>query len=263
MRFNPIPLITCCLLISFSTWAQTDSHRQLLLKSGTITPVKNITPEAINTFNRNAQTAQEKKFAVIQFEQIPTEAVKQQLRQQGIELLDYIPHNAYTVTISGSLNATVLVQAKASAVIELTAMQKMQPQVAQGNFPAYAVKVAGTVDVNISFPRSFSFDVVNDELRKRNFDITSVELKDYRVITLRIPVQRLGELALLPFIEYVEAIHGDDVPLSQFWTNWGRDGVRASQLSAPLSVGGKNLKGSGVVIGIGDNADFQDRKSVV
>lgn len=257
MRFNPIPLITCCLLISFSTWAQTDSRRQLLLKSGTITPVKNITPEAINTFNRNAQTAQEKRFAVIQFEQIPTEVVKQQLKQQGIELLDYIPHNAYTVTISGSLTATILLQAKASAVIELTAMQKMQPQLAQGNFPPYAVKVAGTVDVNISFPKSFSFEAVSSELRKRNFDITSEELKDYKVITLRIPVQRLGELALLPFIEYVEAIHGDDVPLSQFWTNWGRDGVRVSQLSAPLSVGGKNLKGSGVVIGIGDNADFQ------
>ena len=124
MRFNPIPLITCCLLISFNTWAQTDLRRNLLLKSGTITPVKNITPEAINTFNRNVSTAQEKKFAVIQFEQIPTEAVKQQLKQQGIELLDYIPNNAYTVTISGSLNATILLQAKASSVIELRQCKK-------------------------------------------------------------------------------------------------------------------------------------------
>ncbi|OSZ80802.1 hypothetical protein CAP36_06040 [Chitinophagaceae bacterium IBVUCB2] len=257
MRFNPIPLITCCLLISFSTWAQTNSRHNLLLKSGTVTPVQNITPEEINTFNRNAQTEQDKTFAVIQFEQIPTEAIRQQLKQQGIELLDYIPHNAFTVTITGSLNATALLQANARSVIELSATQKMQPELAKGNFPSYAVKVAGTVDVNISFPKSFSFEAVSAGLRKMNFDIISLDLINYRLLTLRIPVQRLGELALLPYVEYVEPVHGEDVPLSQFWTNWGRDGVRASQLSAPLSVGGKNLKGSGVVIGIGDNADFQ------
>ena len=62
---------------------------------------------------------------------------------------------------------------------------------------------------------------------------------------------------MYPFIEYVESVSGEDQPLSPFWTNWGRDGVRASILTAPISQGGKNLKGSGVVVGVGDNADFQ------
>ncbi len=257
MRFNPIPLITCCLLISFSTGAQINSRHDLLLKSGTITPVKNITAEEITVFNRNQAGNQEKRFAVIQFGQIPTETIKRQLKQKGIELLEYIPHNAYTVTITGTLDATVLLQANASSVIELSAFQKMQPELAKGNFPDYAVKVAGMVDVNISFPKSFSFQYVQGELTTKNFSIISSLLSDYRIISLRVPVQRLGELALLPFIEYVEAVPGEDVPLSDVWTNWGKDGVRASQLNAPLSVGGKNLKGIGVVIGIGDNADFQ------
>ena len=45
-----------------------------------------------------------KSFIVIQFESIPTEKEKQQLKQEGIELLDYIPNNAYTATVTGSLN---------------------------------------------------------------------------------------------------------------------------------------------------------------
>lgn len=257
MRFNPIPLITACLFIGFSSRAQISSLQPLLLKSGTIFPENNITTDAINAFNRTAQKTNALSFAIIQFEKIPTEEMKQYLKQQGVDLLDYIPNNAYTATITGLLNTTVLMQAKASSVITLSAMQKMQRQLAQGNFPGYAVKVAGTVDVNISFPKSFSFEFVKNELSKINYDIISTDLKAYNIITLRVTVNRLGELALLPFIEFVEPIPGEDVPLSMYWTNWGRDGVRASLLNAPLSVGGKNLKGNGVVIGIGDNADFQ------
>ncbi len=264
MRSNPIPLITLFLLVSFSSLAQlvpsqreVDSRYDLLLKSGTVIPEKNITAERLTQFNRNAVRTGEKTFAIIQFEQIPSEATKQQLKEQGIELLDYIPNNAYTVTITGSLNASLLAQVKAKAVIELSAQQKMQPELFTGNFPAHAVKVAGTVDVWISFPKSFLFETVQKELRNQNFDITSTVYKDNRIIALRVAVQRLGELALLPFVEYVQAVPGEDKPLSAEWTNWGRDGVRASILGAPLSVGGKNLKGSGVVIGIGDNGDPQ------
>ena len=110
MRSNPIPLITICLLVSFSSLAQGDSRYNLLLKTGTITPPQNITTEKLNQFNRNAARTEEKTFAIIQFEQLPTENEKQQLKQSGIELLDYVPNNAYTVTITGLLNESVLLQ---------------------------------------------------------------------------------------------------------------------------------------------------------
>ncbi|MFZ1261967.1 MAG: S8 family serine peptidase, partial [Chitinophagaceae bacterium] len=257
MKPNPIPVIAALLLFTLSLAAQDESRYQLLLKSGTLTPEKNITAERLNQFSRNTNPVSGKTFAIIQFEQIPTESIKQQLKLAGIELLDYIPNNAYTVTITGSLNASFLTEVKARSVIELSPLQKMQPELALGNFPAHAVKVAGTVDVWICFPKSFSFETVANELRNRNIDIISSLFKDNHIIALRLAVQRLGELALLPFIEYVEAAPGEDQPLSQFWTNWGRDGVRASLLGAPISVGGKNLKGSGVVVGIGEDGDPQ------
>ena len=40
----------------------------------------------------------------------------------------------------------------------------------KGNFPAWAVKVAGTIDVWVSFPKSFSYEEVLQEIKKRNFD---------------------------------------------------------------------------------------------
>ncbi|MEO6610932.1 MAG: S8 family serine peptidase [Chitinophagaceae bacterium] len=257
MRSNPIPMIAALLLLSLSMAAQDDPRYKISLKSGTIIPPNNITSEKLDQLNRNAVVVEGKRLVVLQFEKIPTEKDRIILQQSGIELLDYIPNNAYTATISSPLNAVLLAQVNARAVIELSAIQKMQPELAKGNFPPGSVKVAGTVDVWISFPRSFSFATVIKELQQRNFDIVSSVYKDYRVIALRVAVQRLGELATLPFIDYVQAAPGKEEKLSSFWTNWGRDGVRASILGAPLSAGGKNLKGSGVVVGIGDDADPQ------
>jgi len=156
MKSNPIPLITALLLLSFSTLAQEGHKFDLLLKSGSVIPEKNITADKITELDRKSVKADGKSFLVIQFENIPSEAERKQLQQAGIELLDYVPNNAYTVTVTGSLNTALLQQVKARSVIALTPEQKMQPSLAKGIYPAWAVKVGGTVDVLISFPKTFS-----------------------------------------------------------------------------------------------------------
>ena len=256
MKPNPISLITICVLVSFSSLAQNDIRYNLLLKTGIVTPEKNITVERVNQFNQTTERKAGINFAIIQFEQLPTENEKQLLKSAGIELLDYIPNNAYTVTITGSINENVLLQTKVRSVIELTPSQKMHSSLSSGLFPAWAVKVQGTVDVWISFPRSFIFEKVKKELQGKNIDIIGDLYKDYNILSLRVAAERVFELASLPFIEYVQPAPGEDKPLNG-WTNWNRDGLKATLLNAPLSVGGRNLKGTGVVIGVGDNADPQ------
>jgi hypothetical protein len=258
MKFYPIPLIAGLLFASLFTAAQEDTRFSLLLKSGTISSPPKITPERIESFNKTAARTAGKSFVIIQFETIPSENLKRELLQSGVELLEYVPHNAYTAVITGSLDINVLSRVQARSIIELTPRQKMQVELANGNIPSYAVKSAGTVDVWINYLSSFSFDEVKRQMQQNNFDILSVNLKEYRIISLRISVQRLNELAAFPFVEFVQVAPGEDKPLSNIWINWGKDAVRASLLNAPLLVGGNNLKGNGVTVGVGDNADFQD-----
>lgn len=253
MKPNPIPVIAALLLLSCSLAAQDDSRYSILLKSGAFIPEKNITAERINQFNSTSSRIAGKTFAIIQFDQIPSETDKEQLKQSGIELLDYIPNNAYTATISGSLNSDFLGRVKARAVVNLAAVQKMQPELAKGIYPSWAVKIAGTVDVWISFPISFSFTEVQQELLNKGFEIISNQYSHYRIISLRIPSNRLGELALLPCIEFVQAAPAEDKALnynSMF-------AARANVLKAALAFGGKNLNGSGVAVGVGDDGDMQ------
>ena len=175
------------------------------------------------------------------------------LSANGIELLEYIPNNAYTVTISGSPSPAVLEQAKTRAIFQPSPEQKMEPRLAAGIYPSSATKVAGTIDVWVSFPKSFLASDVVANIRQLNIDVLSSEYQSFRLLSLRIASNRLKELAGLPFIEYVQAAPGEDQPLNYN----SRIGSRANVLNASIANGGKGLNGEGITVGIGDNADVQ------
>ncbi|MFI5187187.1 MAG: S8 family serine peptidase [Chitinophagales bacterium] len=253
MKPNPIPLIAAFFLISFHCLSQADSANRLFLKTGSFIPEKNIDSGFTQEFNQRALRGEGQSFAIIQFEHIPTSTEKQLLLQSGITLVNYIPNNAYSVSIKGSINEKILHQVNARAVVELRPEQKMPFPLSIGIAPAWSVKVAGTADVWISFLKVFSYESVISELKRRNFDTTSTAYKNYHIICLRVPLQRLTELASLPFVEYVQPAPHEDQPLN----NVDRSDSRANILNASTTVGGRNLKGQGVVIGIGDDADPQ------
>jgi hypothetical protein len=246
MSRNPVPLITL-LCMSLLAAGQQKDYR-ILLKGSSFTPEKNITAPDADRFNHKSLFVGGKTFTVIQFDHIPTTQERAALSRAGIELLDYVPNNAYTATVRGSLNTSVLSMVKARSVVELRPEQKMFPSLAQKQFPSRAVRIPGTVDLWISFPRTFSFETVSRELTAKNFEILSEDYKNYRVIALRIPQQKLYELASLPFIEFVQIAPAEDKPLN----NKDVVNARANVLTSSL---GRNLDGKGVAIGIGDNAD--------
>jgi hypothetical protein len=253
MKAHPIPLITALLLLCLSALSQKDSDYRLFLKSGTFIPSKNITQDFAQEFNHKTLRTGDQSFAIIQFEHIPDANERQQLLKSGITLIDYIPNNAYTVSIKGVINENTLQQTGARAIVELSAEQKMPGPLAAGIIPSWSVKVPGTIDVWVSFPKILSPESVINELQQKSFDVTSTVYKSYHIIALRVPLQRLNELASLPFIEYVQPAPHEDQPLN----NVDRADARANLLNASPTVGGRNLKGEGIVIGIGDNANPQ------
>ena len=190
-------LLIVLVAVSFHALSQQDSAYRLFLKTGSFIPQKNINPDFAQEFNRRISRIEGRSFAIIQFEHIPTAEERQQLLNAGISLLDYIPNNTYTVSIRGSINDKTLKQAGARSVIELKPEQKMAQPLAWGVAPQWSVKVPGTVDVWIRFLKILSSGSVLEELHQKNFDILSSDYKDYHIISLRVPLQRLNELASL------------------------------------------------------------------
>ena len=225
----------------------------ILLQSGWVPTVSNISGAYIENFNRTARREKSRAFVVLQFDAIPNEGVKKSLAAQGIILHEYLPNNAFTATISGNLRSNSLQAARVRSIVSLTPQQKMHSSLWGLQMPHWAVRQAGTVDVMIVFPRSFSAAEVVGLLQEKNISIVSRDLEAYQVLTLRIAVNRLTELAAYPFVTFVEPVSPEPEPLN-YNNRWASGALILNQATA---LGGKGLNGEGVAIGIGDNADVQ------
>ena len=210
MRIHPIPFTFLLCLFSYTSFSQSNNGVALQLRSGKIFTEKNITIEKIKTFTEGLQKVNGKSFAVLQFELLPSEEKKKELAAAGIQLLDYIPGNAYSLCITKNIDPAILQKIGARSIFELSPQQKMHPSMAKGIFPSWAIRTPGMVDVWISFPKTISFSEIESLLRSKNIEITSTQYSKYHVIGLRIIRNRLNEIASFPFIEYIEpAPHGD------------------------------------------------------
>src|SRR5688572_20672117 len=204
MRIHPIPFTNLLCLFSILSFSQKDTSSALQLRSGRIITERNITAENVKIFTERLQKVNGKSFAVLQFDQIPSDAKKQQLAAAGVRLLEYIPNNAYTICLTKNVDHTVLQIAGARSILELSPEQKMHPALAKGIFPSWAIRTPGMVDVWISFPKSLSFEELQRLLMERNFQITTTEYKEFHVVGLKIAISRINDLASFPFVDYIE-----------------------------------------------------------
>ena len=237
-------------VISFSAFSQKIGRPKLILKNGSFAPVDNINPAALRELNRKLVPFKRKTFVMIQFDRIPSASQREQLQKEGVELLDYVPDNGYTATVTGSLNDIVLKKAGARSIISPTVTQKLQTSLANALRADQAGSKDGSIDVWVSFLRSFSAEEVAAALKEEGYEITSAMYQSYQVLEVRLPEKRLNELAGLPYIQYVQAKPKEDKPVNNHSVVNGRANVLNSSVGA-----NRNLHGEGVVVGVGDNAD--------
>ncbi|KAA0991024.1 S8 family serine peptidase [Dyadobacter aurulentus] len=237
-------------LLSSPCFSQQKRDYRLMLRSGAFTPLKNIGNGPGATLRSSSALVGHKSFVIIQFEEIPGQEERDRLRAEGIELLEYIPNNAFTATITGSGSQNALARTKGRAIVELTPEQKMHAGLVHGNIPTYAIKTPGTVQVWISYPRSFTPEEIKAELKTNGFEIVSDQLSAYQILELQVAADKLKDLAGLPFIQYVQPKPQDDKGFNNKTFTNSRANVLASTLPA-----GRGLTGKGVVVGIGDEAN--------
>jgi len=250
MRPNPTTLLAA-LLFAGTCFAQERSSFTIALRSGNFIPEKDISAERVAKFNQAAARSGIPKYVLIQFDELPGESVRHALDGAGIQLLEYVPENAYTATIKGNINNELLARTKVRALIELKPEQKMSPQLLAGNYPLSALRMPGKLELWISYPQTITEQEVAKELTALGMEIIPTPYSRYRIMSVRIPGERLNELAGLSYIDYVQSAPGTDVELN----NKSRVLSRANVLQS-AAVGGRNLRGEGVTIGIGDNGSL-------
>jgi hypothetical protein len=228
-------------------FAQNNIDYSILLKSGRFIPAENISTVTKNSAIFQKSLFSNKYYVTIQFKSLPNQAVKDQLVASGIQLIDYIPNNAYTATVSQDFSLTRFKSFPLRSVFPFTAEQKTIPEILSGNVPAHAIKSAGYADVTAITYEKLSSSALTNALSA--IDATILEdLSMFRSFTIRVAQNNLKQLVGLPFIQWVEFI----APPNQEENLPGRSLHRVNVLNG----GTRNLLGDGVNVGIWDAGEI-------
>ncbi len=219
----------------------------ILLKSGKFIPVENISSVTKNSEVFQKSLFSNRHYVTIQFNSLPDQAVKDRLSAAGIQLIDYIPNNAFTASVSQDFNLTGFRSFPLRSVFQFTAEQKTIPEILTGNVPAHAIKNAGYADVTVITYEKLSAASIANALHAMGATILE-DMPVFRSFTIRVAENNLKQLVGLPFIQWVEFI----APPNQEENLPGRSLHRVNV----LNDGSRNLKGDGVNVGIWDAGEI-------
>jgi len=223
----------------------------LRLKNTTIEYLPPITVLNADSLHRSIPSFEGMRFMVLQFADVPNETTRQQLLNAGIALQQYLPDRAYTAAIKGNLDIPLLVSKGVTGLYVLQATDKISERIQRKGIPAWAIKETGTADVLVHINPAVDINIAKYYFTQQGFRIIEDAWKAYHFISIRIPQQQINTLATMPFVTYIAPVAPDPKTFNYIM----RANTRANILNADVALGGEGLKGKGVTIGIGDDAD--------
>jgi hypothetical protein len=252
MRKTSAMKTTLLLLTIFAFTYPSFSQSSIRFTNKTIVANNNVDAFTWDDFSKNNASFNGRRVAIVVLEKPLTEQVKKALAESGISLVNYISPNAYTVSISRSINKQQLQTAGIKSIMQIPVDVKISKELAEKKYPARAITKPGTIDLLIEVNKAFDIHDVVQDLIKRDVVILKDDISQYHLLTVRVSQQKLNAFAAQPYINYLQAVPPADKKLNDDV----RSNHKANILQAPVSAGGENLQGKGVVIGVGDNADI-------
>ena len=181
---------------------------------------------------------------IIQFEELPSKATHALIKLNGITLDGYLPKNAYYARIPETVNSSFLQSINVRSVFPVKAIWKKDSRLA--NLPSHATTVEGMADLNIRYFKNTDLSVTATVLQNNQAEILQVN-DDLHQFVVRVSTQNIQALAEENVISWIEPID----PTMELENRQSKSNHGSSALSANY-LGGRNLQGSGIRIGVWD-----------
>ena len=188
----------------------------------------------------------EKYFVLIQFSSLPSIKQQQQLKATGIDLDTYLPGDAYLASIKRGFDFTSAKNFNIISINVVPAEYKIAP--ALQNFQKSYDKLSARY-IAVSYHSSMDKETVEEELQKAGATIVPTKFNPPDIIFIQANPTVVDAIAALPFVSYISLQTMKDEPLNY-------NDRATHSISGLNALGGKNLNGAGVTIGVGDNADI-------
>jgi hypothetical protein len=202
------------------------------------------------------QLAGSRYLLVIQFYELPDQAQRQRIARAGIQLLDYLPHLAYTAFVPAQLTENQVKDLEIRAFVALPITAKISQEIRENAMPAHALRIdEQLVGIEINLFSAEGLKIVENEIIKLKGNIAQ-KSEFFKIITAYIPQNQINTLAQSAWVQFISPI---EAPM-QNKNEIGRNRHAVNQLNNLP----RNLTGNGIIVGVWDailrpHADFENR----
>ncbi len=253
-------LIAKCLAVFFLIASlSVQAQNPLMLKSGNRIPEVNLESWVSGFSLHNEQSFDGVFYKILQFNNLPDKTTIEALSQGGVELLAYLPVNAYFVSILNGFNPGILINRNIVSVTDLLPQERIALALQENELPVYALRGAGRMEVVVTL-----FPQVNATLAANSLSVAGWEVVrfsgDGRILALELPISEVPLVAEYPFVQFIEPCD----PPAEPDNNKGRTLHRATSSFNP-SAGANDYDGTSVTVMLNDDGyigahiDFQGR----
>ena len=239
-------LLIVCFTIIYGDGSAQDKGQPVQFRNGNFVPENNLSRQSFNPDAIHSSLWGGSYFVLVQFSQLPSAAIKQELTRAGMELGEYIPGNAYLARISSDFDFSLAPQYAISSVSTLPPSFKKDPML-MGYRPGMEKTASKTFA--ISYYASAAREKVMLALLRLGAHVVATGFNDARAIFIQPDPRIVDAIAALPFVSYINLQSVADKAL-----NYNAVGLQG--VSALLSTAGRKLSGKNVAVGVGDNAEI-------
>jgi hypothetical protein len=237
-----------CAILFFSSakLAAQNTDAPVRFAAGNFITGNNIQQQSFQKGSLQSSFYKDDFYVLVQFSQLPSVQVQNDLKNSGCILENYIPGNAYLATIKGSFD---FLQAGRFGIISINAIPvfyKVDEALKGYRQPANKENQKA---IAVGFYSSISRADVVAELEKAGAIILPTKFTDANVVFIQADMEKVDAIAALPFVSYISLQTLTDKALN--YKSSGKHAVTGLQ-----SPSGKNLSGRGIVVGVGDNAEI-------
>ncbi len=243
-RNHPGLLLTALCCFSLSVFAQ-HVEKPPGFKNGSVPASFEILHHKLNHPLWKSALYNKTYFLIVHFERLPDENQKEELAASGFHLDQYISGNNWLAQWNGEGNLKSMGENFLPALYaipqDLKISKKLSTFFWQNHSPEDLVAISYFGDLDPA--------IIRQELQKAGAEIAQTKIRPAHIVFIRpAGMELLKKIAALPFVVSINPQRLKDVPLNN--NNRAVHGVQA--LAASI---GRNLQGTGVTVGIGDNGN--------
>lgn len=242
-------ILSLFIFLTFSVNAQ--SNKMLQLKSGNFTLENNIKSFVENPIIESSELINNNYYRIIQFSEIPSVSQKNELKEKGVDLLSYLPENAFYASINKNADLQVLEFVNAISVVKVRSQLKLSKVLTSKKYPEWAMLSNKMIEINAIYYNNIPEELILNRLKENGAKI--VISNQSNVVSFIIKLTDLEMIYKQPEFYYFEE---KDMPGEPEGIE-DRTDHRSNTIATEYS-GGLKFDGTGITVMLQDDGDLEE-----